>query len=108
MKLLLYSWIIEELRNTIFIRAATGFSFYLIVKFLIKGTIPKGFSWLSISVAFGSIANTNAVIWIYSFSCLYNTLNTSSASLFPVKHEGLVSSAEVYLQFLIRFLISGP
>lgn len=108
MKLLLYSWIIEKLRNSIFIGAASGFSFYFIVKFLIVSTIPEGSSGLSISIVLSSIADANAIIGIYSFSSLNNAFSTSSASLFPVKQEGLVSSAEVYLQLLMRFLISGP
>lgn len=108
MKLLLYSGIIEKFRNTIFIRTASWLCFYSVIKFLIICTIPECPSWLPISVVFSSIADANTIIGVNSSSCLDNAFYTSSASLFPVKQEGLVSSAEVYLQVLMRFLISGP
>ena len=100
--------VVEEERDTILIRTATGLSLHLIVKFLIKGTVPISPAWLAVGRGLFSITDADAVVGINAAGCLNRVNTTSSASLLPMVQEGLVSSEASYLHLEISPLISGP
>ena len=106
MQLGLHFWIIEVYSWSGMVRTARLIIIIFSIHFLIKGSIPKSFTHLTLDSI--NITNTNWVVWVNSLSLLHNIKYTWSTNLFPIVQSKLLSSSVLYLQCEIKDKIYGP